>query len=333
MTLPDAVAGAVADVAEGFSGVATVDGPDGRMLEVCGGLAHRALEVPNAVETRFGIASGSKTYTAVIILRLARRGLLDLATPVRTWLGDDLPLIAPEVTLEHLLTHTSGIGDYLDEELLELDEYVLTSPVHEFTTSEAFVAAIDGFPQREEPGTTFRYNNGGLVVASIVAERVSGKTYAELVHDEVVVPAGLTATGVLRLDSLPGDVALGYVLSEGDQTNVLHLPVVATGDGGAFTTADDTLRFWRALLDGTLVSSEDLELMTRPRNYSESEEMRYGLGMWLHPTGAALIMEGCDVGQSFRSWHDPSTGITATVLSNTADGAWPMVRALAPLFG
>ena len=332
MTLPDAVARAVDKVAPDFSGVATVDGPDGRTLEIASGLAHRAFDVPNRVSTRFGVASGSKTFTAVILLRLAERGVVDFSAPVRTWLGDDLPLVAPEVTLEHLLTHTSGIGDYLDEELLELDDYILTAPVHTFTTSESFLEALDGFPQREEPGTTFRYNNGGLVVASIVAERATGMSYAELVDAEVVQPAGLTGTGVLRLDSLPGDAAIGYVLSEGDQCNILHLPVVATGDGGAFTTADDSLRFWNALVGGSLVSAEHLEVMTRPRNYSESEEMRYGLGMWLHPTGPALIMEGCDVGQSYRSTYDPSTGVTATVLSNTANGAWPMVGALAGLF-
>jgi len=333
MALPDAVAQTVAEVATAFTGVVTVDGSQGREFELASGLANRALEVPMRVTTRFGVASGSKTYTAIIILRLAERGMLSLTEPVRTWLGDDLPLVAPEVTLEHLLTHTSGIGDYLDEEILELEDYVLSVPVHTLVTSEDFVPVIDGFPQREEPGTAFRYNNGGLVVASIIAERVTGQSYAELVDAEVVEPAGLTGTGVLRLDTLPGDAAMGYVLSAGDQVNVLHLPVVATGDGGAFTTADDSLRLWNALVGGALVSPEHLASMTRPRNYSDEEDMRYGLGMWLHATGPALIMEGCDIGQSYRSWHDPSTGLTATVLSNTADGVWPMVRALSPLFG
>ncbi len=259
-------------------------------------------------DTRFGIASGSKVFTAIIVLRLARRGLLALDAPVREWLGDDLPLIAPEVTLEHLLTHTSGIGDYFDEDLFGDNDYILSEPVHRLTTSEAFLPLLEGFPMREAPGETFRYNNGGLVVAAIVAERASGRTYAELVEEEVTGPAGLSMTAILRIDSLPGDVALGYIDDDGLQTNLLHLPVVATGDGGAFTNAHDVLSFWRALTGGLLVTADDYATMTRPRNFAAQEGMRYGLGMWLHATGPALIMEGCDAGQSFRSTHDPETG-------------------------
>ena len=332
MALPDAVVGTIADLAPRFAGVATVDRPEGRELEVVNGLANRAYNVPMTADTRFGIASGSKVFTAIIALRLARRGLLTLDTPVREWLGDDLPLIAQEVTLEQLLTHTSGIGDYLDEDLVGDTDYILSEPVHRLTTSEAFLPMLQGFPMREAPGETFRYNNGGLVVAAIVAERASGRTYAELVEDEVTVPAGLTNTGILRTDSLPADVALGYIEDEGNQTNVLHLPVLASGDGGAFTNADDVLAFWRALTGGVLVTAEDYATMTRPRNFFPQERMRYGLGMWLHETGPALIMEGCDAGQSFRSTHDPETGLTATVFGNTAGNAWGIVKELGKLF-
>ena len=332
MSLPNAVVESVAAATPTFTGVATVDGPNGRELELATGLAHRALAVPMTPQTRIGIASGSKTFTAIIALRLAQRGLLALDAPVRNWLGDDLPLIAPGVTLEQLLTHTSGIGDYLDEDIVGDNDYILSEPVHRLTTSEAFLPMLEGHEQRDEPGSTFRYNNGGLVVAAIIEERVTGSTYAELVAAEVAGPAGLSKTGILRTDSLPGDVALGYIDTEGDQSNLLHLPVLASGDGGAFTTADDVHAFWLALVRGELVTAEDLAHMTRPRNYSESENMRYGLGLWLHPSGRSLILEGCDAGQSFRSTHDPVTGLTATVFGNTARNAWNMIDALAPLF-
>ena len=332
VALPDAVVASIAELAPEFAGVATVDDSDGREFELVTGVANRAYGVPITVDSRFGIASGSKVFTAIIVLRLARRGLLTLDAPVRTWLGADLPLIAQEVTLEHLLTHTSGIGDYFDEDLFGDNDYILSEPVHRLTTSEAFLPLLEGFPMREVPGETFRYNNGGLVVAAIVAERASGRTYAELVEEEVTGPAGLTMTGILRTDSLPGDVALGYIDDDGLQTNLLHLPVLATGDGGAFTNARDVLRFWQALTGGLLVTADDYATMTRPRNFSPQEGMRYGLGMWLHATGPALIMEGCDPGQSFRSTHDPETGLTATVFGNTADNAWGIVKALATLF-
>ncbi|MGC4175642.1 serine hydrolase domain-containing protein [Demequina sp.] len=332
MSLPDAVAEAVGKVADGFTGVAVVSQGDEVLFSQCSGLANRAYGVPFVETTRFGVASGSKTFTAVIVLRLMERGLLSLSTPVREWLGEDLPLIAPEVTLEHLLTHTSGIGDYLDEEELEPDAYVLTRPVHEYLTSEDFLPTLEGFPQVSAPGEKFVYNNGGFVVAGIIAERVTGVSYAELVRTEVVEPAGMVETGMLRTDSLPGDVAVGYVESEGLRSNVLHMPLIGPGDGCAISSVADSARFWDALLGGALVSPESLELMTTPRPGHEAEGMRYGLGMWRHITGPALIMEGCDVGVSFRSTRDAETGLTATVYSNTWDGGWDMINALNELF-
>ena len=332
MGLPDAVAEAVANVADGFVGVAVVDGAAGREFSLCSGLANRAYSVPFTESTRFGVASGSKTFTAVIVLRLVERGVLSLTTPVREWLGSDLPLVAPEVTLEHLLTHTSGIGDYLDEEELEPDAYVLTRPAHLYETTEDFLSDLEGHPQVTLPGSTFVYNNGGFVVAALVAERASGLSYAALVEAEVVTPAGLVETGMLRTDSLPADVAVGYVEREGLRSNVLHMPLIGSGDGCAVSSVADVGRFWDALLGGRLVSPESLALMTTPRPGSEAEGMRYGMGLWLHGTGPALIMEGCDVGVSFRSTRDPESGLTATVYGNTWDMAWDVIGALNGLF-
>ena len=333
MTLPDAVAGTIADLAPRFAGVATVDGPDGREFELVSGLANRAYNVPMTVDTRFGIASGSKVFTAIIALRLARRGLLTLDAPVREWLGDDLPLIAPEVTLEHLLTHTSGIGDYLDEDLVGDNDYILSEPVHRLTTSEAFLPMLQGFPMREAPGETFRYNNGGLVVAAIVAERVERANVrgARGGRGHGAGGAHQDRDPAHRLAACGRRAWLHRRRRRSRQTSST-CPCSPSGDGGAFTNADDVLAFWRALTGGVLVTAEDYATMTRPRNFSPQEGMRYGLGMWLHATGPALIMEGCDAGQSFRSTHDPETGLTATVFGNTAGNAWGIVKELGKLF-
>jgi len=333
MSLPDAVAESVSAVASSFVGVAVVDSPDeGRVFSLASGLANRAYEVPFTETTRFGVASGSKTFTAVIVLRLVERGVLSLSAPVREWLREDLPLVAPEVTLEHLLTHTSGIGDYLDEEELDPDAYIMSRPLHRYLTTEDLLPDLDGHEQVRPPGSKFVYNNGGFVVAALVAERATGVSYADLVAREVAEPGGLLETGILRMDSLPGDVAVGYVEAEGLRSNVLHMPLIATGDGGAISSVADSGRFWDALLGGRLVSPESLALMTTPRPGSFAEGMRYGLGLWLHATGPAVIMEGCDVGVSYRSTRDPGTGLTATVYSNTWDGGWDMINALNKLF-
>ncbi|WP_402468467.1 serine hydrolase domain-containing protein [Isoptericola aurantiacus] len=316
-----------------FSGVITVDVADRRILERAHGYAHRAHGVPNTPSTRFAVASGSKSVTALAVMRLVTDGSLGLDTTARSVLGDDLPLIDDAVTVEHLLTHTSGIGDYLDEEAdWEVDDHVLRSPVHLLTSAEAFLPELEGFAPSFPPGERFAYNNGGYVVLALIAERVSGRTFHDLVHSEVCDRAGLDATRYLRSDDLPADAALGYLDPTGNRTNVLHLPVLGNGDGGLYTTAADLHRFWQALFDGRVVAAGTVAQMTRPRHDVPAEDLRYGTGFWLHRTGPAVVLEGYDAGASFRSTHDPRTRTTVSVLGNTSEGAWPVVAATAGLF-
>lgn len=227
-----------------FTGVVTVDVGDRTVLERSYGLAHRALQVPNTPTTRFAIASGSKSLTALAIMRQVVSGMLRLQDPVRRFLGDDLPLIDDDVTIEQLLTHTSGIGDYLDEDDdWDSADYVLPVPVHTLETAESFLPILDGFPRKHPPGERFTYCNGGYIVLAIVLERLTGRQFQDVVDTDVIRPAGLTSTAYLRSDELPGDAALGYLYSAGDRSNVLHLPVRGNGDGGAYTSAADLHRF------------------------------------------------------------------------------------------
>ena len=103
-----------------FSGVVQVDRGDEVELARAYGFAHRGFEIANEVDTRFGIASGAKGFTALAVVSLIEEGVLELSTPARSVLGRDLPLIDDRVTVEHLLSHRSGIGDYLDEEAVEI---------------------------------------------------------------------------------------------------------------------------------------------------------------------------------------------------------------------
>jgi len=101
----------------GFSGVVRFDRGDEIELVKAYGLAHRGFEIPNTVDTRFGIASGTKGLTALTVMSLIEEGKLTLTTTARSVLGEDLPLIDDSVTVEQLLAHRSGIGDFLDEEI------------------------------------------------------------------------------------------------------------------------------------------------------------------------------------------------------------------------
>ncbi|MEV6411436.1 serine hydrolase domain-containing protein [Kribbella sp. NPDC051718] len=311
----------------GFSGVAWVDRGGRVEFAKAYGLAHRAYRVPNTVETRFGIASGSKGFTALAVVSLVREGLLGLGTTARSLLGEDLPLIADDVTVEHLLTHTSGIGDYLDEDAGgEITDYFVGA-AHELTTTEAFLPLLGGHPAKFRAGERFSYCNGGFVVLALLAERASGVGYHELVRERVLRPAGMGRTDFLRGDELPGDAAVGYLPIDGvDRSNVFHLPVMASGDGGIHSTAEDISKFWRALFAGEIVGAVDE--VVRPRVELPEQGRRYGLGFWLDEKTDTVMLVGSDAGVSFKSTHDPRTGTTRTVLSNTSPGAWPIARAL-----
>jgi CubicO group peptidase (beta-lactamase class C family) len=265
------------------------------------------------------------------IVSLIVDGKLSLATTARSVLGGDLPLIDGRVTVEHLLTHRSGIGDYLDESLgLSLADYLMPVPVQHLATTEQYLVVLDGNEMKFEPGTQFSYCNGGFVVLALLAERTAGIPFHDLVRQRVCEPAGMADTEFLRSDDLPAGAALGYIEVDGAvRTNVFHLPVRGNGDGGIYTTLADVRSMWLALFAGRIVPTDWVAEMLTPR--SEDEGLRYGLGFWLDADSDAVMLRGCDTGVSFCSWHHPSTSTTHTVIANDADGAWPITRRLREL--
>jgi CubicO group peptidase (beta-lactamase class C family) len=313
----------------GFSGVVRVDRQGSTEVQRAFGLADRSHQVANTSETCFGVASATKGLTALTVLSLVAEGRLGLDEPVRPLLGEDLPDIDDMVTVEHLLAHRAGIGDYIDEESgIEDDDYLLPVPVHLLSTTEAYLPVLAGRPHKFPPGERFSYCNSGYVVLALVAERLTGRTFHDLVQDRVCRPAGMTDTAFLRSDELPGRAARGYLYREGLRTNVLHLPVRGSGDGGVYTTVRDVHRLWQALLEGQILSAEWVTEALRPRSEVPAESRRYGLGFWLHGSRDAVLLEGLDAGVSFRSLHDRPTGTTFTVVANDADGAWRLARYL-----
>jgi CubicO group peptidase (beta-lactamase class C family) len=313
----------------GFSGVVRIDLPDGSVVERAAGLADRRWGVTMTVGTRLSLASVTKGFTALAVMSLVERGELALGTAARSLLGTDLPLVDEGVTVEHLLAHRSGIGDYLDESAITgVDDHVMTRPVHELDGTEAYVPMLDGHRQVSEPGAVFAYNNGGFVLLALLAERAAGQRFETLVDELVCAPAGLASTGFVRADALPPGVATGYLDADGFRTNSMHLPAMGSGDGGLVGTVGDLRQFWLALFAGRIVGLDTLADMTSSRSVV-GERHRYGLGFWLPGDAGAVELEGYDAGVSCRTTHHPATGATITVISNTSDGAWPVLRALA----
>lgn len=320
---PDALVAVATE--NGFTGAIRVQTGGDLLFEDAFGMADRAHGIANTPQTQFGVASGSKTFTALAVLSLVADGTLTLDDPVRRWLGEDLPQVDDGVTLRHLLSHTSGVGEYLDDDA-EPDEYLLPGSMHTLTSPEDFVPLLD-VPMRATPGGPFEYSNAGFVMLGLVAQRASGTRYQELVRERVLRPAGLRHTDFLRSDALPGSAALGYLYPDSLRTNVFHLPIEGSPDGGAYLTLADARTFWLALAAGAIVPSELLQQMTTPAPGHEPD-WPYGLGIWLPNPGGVWAMVGADAGVEMKSEHVPALALTWTVLANESDKAGPIMRHL-----
>lgn len=317
---------AIAD-ARDFSGVLAVSRGGERVAEIALGFADRANERPITLDTRFGIASATKGLTALTVASLIETGDLRADTTVHSLLPDALSMVDAAVTVEQLLGHTSGIGDYLDEEELDdVDDYVIGLPVHRLTAPADYLPLLEGHPQRTPPGSQFAYNNGGFVILSILVELASGRSFYELVRERVLAPAGMVDTAFERSDRLPAGAAIGY-LADG-RSNVLHLPVRGAGDGGVYSTVRDLEALWLALFAGRIVPIPVVDRLVDQRIGNLSQGRAYGLGFWLRSDRPTAMLEGMDAGVSCRTAFDRPSSLTYTVISNTSSGSWPLVSFL-----
>ena len=123
-------------------------------------------------------------------------------------------------------------------------------PVHTLEDAEDFLPVLADRVQESAPGERFAYNNAGFVLLALLAQRVAGEPFHDLVRTRVFAPAGMTESGYPRVDEPGRNVAHGYLHEEGLRTNVLHLPVRGSGDGGAVSTAADLAAFWTSLVQG-----------------------------------------------------------------------------------
>jgi CubicO group peptidase (beta-lactamase class C family) len=320
-----------------FSGVVLVR-QGGEVIHAKGyGLAHRAEEIPNRIDTRFGTASGTKTFTATAVCQLADAGKIDLDAPISQYIGDGLPKYDPGVTVHHLLSHTSGVADYLDDDLSDADYAALFAryPVY---TLRGPADYLPMFPNGMafKPGERFVYNNGAYILLALLVERQSGMPYAKYIEENVFAKAGMSDSGFFESDHLPGRTALGYLADSGDgiwRTNVFLLPIRGGGDGGAYVTAPDMTKFWDALHSDQLVSKPMRErMLSIQATDADDPTDSYGYGVWITTDTAGQIIRygatGSDQGVAFSSVVLPQYDSLLTVISNTQGPTWSLARDL-----
>jgi len=154
-----------------------------------------------------------------------------------------------------------------------------------------------GIRRSSRPAPSSRTATAGTSCSRLIAERVSGVPYPELVRAQVSERAAMRDTEFLRSDELPARAALGYLDNEHARTNVFHLPVRASGDGGVYSTAGDLHALWDAFFAGRIVSTDWVSAMVAPRSDTNDAAQRYGLGFWIHPTEPIVSLVGMDAGR------------------------------------
>lgn len=316
-----------------FSGVIYVR-QNGRVVyERAAGYADRANRRANTLGTRFGIASGTKVFTALAIGKLIEAGKLDLATKVAECVPWDFPRYSKAITIQQLLTHTSGVPDYYDEEKIDdFDNFTVAVPWSELRGPKDYLPVFPDEEMKFEPGARFSYSNGGYILLGVVIEEIAGMPYRDFVAQEIFAPARMTRSGYFAMNKLPENTAFGYIEEDDEEwrTNIYNLPIIGASDGGAYTTAHDLARLWDAFWGYEILSQEMVEIYTRPYSKAESEGPHeyYGHGIWIHDGdawGHETYITGCDAGVSMKSGVIRATDTLVTVLSNTTEGAWPVL--------
>ena len=306
------------------------------MLERAYGMASRERNFPNTINTRFSAGSVAKQFTAAAILRLEMDGKLSTSDPIRNYLGD-FPGAKNGITIEQLLTHTSGV----------------IRPGAAFVTQsrDEFVDRMKETPEDSPPGTKFLFSNGGYGLLGAVIEKVSGETYEEYVREKLFVPAGMACTDFLD-DPASGEFrATGYedarawpvallgnywLRSASDLTSSFlsaddgAWPVSqgpydwsAHGAANVVTTVGDLWKWEQAMRNGSILVPAAKEKLFTPRVVVPKSDDSYAYGWFVSPTrrGTTLIHhEGNLPGFQAMYMRYPDDGLTFFVLSNVRPG-------------
>lgn len=302
-----------------FSGVVSIYRADSPVYEQAFGYRDIPNRVPNSPDTRFGMASGTKFFTALGIGRLIDRGLLHLETQVGELSPDYAGFIDPRATIRHVLTHTSGIYDYFDEEVeQDFDHFFVSVPWYRLETPSDYWPLFEGQAAKFQPGERFSYSNGGYVFLGLLIEKITGQRFRDFMQEQVFQAAGMTQTGFYALNNLPANTALGY-LEDRQTTNIYNLPIRGGGDGGLFTTASDLRSFWRNLFSHRILSPE-LTAVFLQTHERFNEKTGYGCGLYKRLDDSLFYIVGGDAGVGFDSRYLVEQNITASILSNVTNG-------------
>jgi CubicO group peptidase (beta-lactamase class C family) len=288
-----------------FMGTVLVAKSDRILLSKGYGMASLEWEIPNAPDVKFRLGSMTKQFTATLILLLQEEGKLNIDDPVSKYLPDT-PKAWGKITLAELLGHTSGIP-----EVLATNGFSAWSMSPH--TPEEELALVRDKPLDFDPGSRFSYSNSNFVALGLIAEKVSGKKYSDLLRERILDPLAMKDTG-LDVDGLIlPKRAEGYLPGEDSLVSAtgpsMSIPWAA---GSMYSTTGDLLKWEHALFGGKVLSAASLKRMTTPG------KSNYGLGLSIATKDQMEVIEHGGIIPGFTTYlsYTPERGVVVVVLSN-----------------
>lgn len=292
------------------------------------GQANKAFDVPNRIDTKFAIHSMNKMFTGVAVMQLVEQGKLSLEDPLARYIANFPDQeTAKKIRIKHLLTHTSGLGSFINEAF--------------YTASRSGLRTIDdmmAFAWDEgvkfEPGTQWAYSQTGFLVLGKVIEVVTGTSYYAYVREHIFRRAGMVDTDNYELDLVTPNLAIGYereITETGVvfRTNQFKYLLRGSSAAGAYSTVDDLLKFDRALHANKLVGADYVAMITSAKPAMNAPN--YGYGFDVEADRQVIGHRGTFQGISSNMDIFPSAGYTAIILSNYTDGRTPIVEKIRTL--
>jgi len=317
-----------------FSGAVLVAQGERAIFEHGYGYANRAWQIPNSIHTRFRIASLSKMFTALAVFQLIERKLLSFSTPVLDILAFPSTKIPSSVTIQHLLTMTSGIADWFDESgdwEANWQQLITTYPIYLFRENKDYLPLFINSEPLFPVGQRYQYNGAGYILLGLVIEKISGQSYFNYVSNEIFRPFGMQQTSFIPLDEPAPNIAEGYIKIEQEgksiswQRNIYSTTPQAAADGGATSTLADLLLFSKAIRAGSTLSPDLASELLSPKVRQFDEAIRsyfwyYGYAnIFLTNDHQDVIRwghTGEEDGVSCRLFYYPQKDVDAIILGN-----------------
>ncbi len=275
------------------------------------GSANLEHRVPATPATVYQSGSVGKQFTAGGVMLLVQDGKLGLDDPV-TKFFPDAPAGWNAVTVRHLLTHTSGAGDYPDDFDFR----------HDYTEDE-MQALVLSRPFSFPPGSKWSYSNLGYVLLGIIIHKVSGQFYGDFLAERIFTPIGMSTTRIITEAEIVPNRAAGYRRVDGKLKNQEWVsPVVnTTADGSLYLTVRDLAKWDSALYGTRLFTRESLAQIRTPATLTGGAGTSYGFGWRVGSAGGHPIMAHGGSWQGFKSYivRYPEDGLSVVALANVND--------------